>query len=194
MHAEVPSTRMLFNCNWRATEPACTRCRLRWVPASLPHTSRATAGARIWQPLRGEPWAVRSLIVCDLDDNLICFASNLVIDAPRAARRAKPRAPHPRAAEPAWQATLRARRAAIARGDSAQISRILQHAARSTSSTACGMQNSSAIVRSGCVVTVDWSICPRSDRRNRATASAVLVKLHHGIEVETPSVSVSPCA
>jgi len=36
-----------------------------------------TTGARIWQAPRDEPWAMRSLIVSDLDDNLICFASNL---------------------------------------------------------------------------------------------------------------------
>ena len=35
------------------------------------------AGAQIWQAPRDEPWAMRSLIVRDLDDNLICFASNL---------------------------------------------------------------------------------------------------------------------
>jgi catechol 2,3-dioxygenase-like lactoylglutathione lyase family enzyme len=34
-------------------------------------------GAHIWQAPRDEPWAMRSLIVSDLDDNLICFASNL---------------------------------------------------------------------------------------------------------------------
>lgn len=36
-----------------------------------------SAGARIWQEPRDEPWGMRSLIVSDLDDNLICFASNL---------------------------------------------------------------------------------------------------------------------
>jgi catechol 2,3-dioxygenase-like lactoylglutathione lyase family enzyme len=36
-----------------------------------------SAGARIWQAPRDEPWAMRSLVVRDLDDNLICFASNL---------------------------------------------------------------------------------------------------------------------
>jgi catechol 2,3-dioxygenase-like lactoylglutathione lyase family enzyme len=35
------------------------------------------AGAQIWQAPRDEPWAMRSLIVSDLDGNLICFASNL---------------------------------------------------------------------------------------------------------------------
>jgi catechol 2,3-dioxygenase-like lactoylglutathione lyase family enzyme len=35
-----------------------------------------TAGAHIWQAPRDEPWAMRSLIVRDLDDNLICFASS----------------------------------------------------------------------------------------------------------------------
>ncbi len=41
------------------------------------HTSLQAAGARIWQAPRDEPWAMRSLIVSDLDANLICFASNL---------------------------------------------------------------------------------------------------------------------
>ncbi|HWG04315.1 MAG TPA: VOC family protein [Beijerinckiaceae bacterium] len=36
-----------------------------------------TAGADIRQAPRDEPWAMRSLIVSDLDGNLICFASNL---------------------------------------------------------------------------------------------------------------------
>ena len=36
-----------------------------------------TAGARIRQVPRDEPWGMRSMIVGDLDDNLICFASNL---------------------------------------------------------------------------------------------------------------------
>lgn len=35
------------------------------------------AGAHIWQAARDEPWGMRSVIVSDLDDNLICFASNL---------------------------------------------------------------------------------------------------------------------
>ena len=43
---------------------------------SLHDTLRA-AGAHIRQPPRDEPWAMRSLIVSDLDSNLICFASNL---------------------------------------------------------------------------------------------------------------------
>jgi uncharacterized glyoxalase superfamily protein PhnB len=38
---------------------------------------RRAAGAHIWQAPRDEPWGMRSLIVSDLDDNLICFASNL---------------------------------------------------------------------------------------------------------------------
>ncbi len=42
------------------------------------HQELRTAGARIRQAPRDEPWAMRSLIVSDLDDNLICFASNLV--------------------------------------------------------------------------------------------------------------------
>jgi len=41
------------------------------------HQQLQTAGARISQAPRDEPWAMRSLIVRDLDDNLICFASNL---------------------------------------------------------------------------------------------------------------------
>ena len=41
------------------------------------HKQLQTAGARIWQAPRDELWAMRSLIVSDLDDNLICFASNL---------------------------------------------------------------------------------------------------------------------
>ena len=41
------------------------------------HQQLQTAGAHIWQAPRDEPWAMRSLIVRDLDDNLICFASNL---------------------------------------------------------------------------------------------------------------------
>jgi uncharacterized glyoxalase superfamily protein PhnB len=40
-----------------------------------------TAGARIWQAPRDEPWAMRSLIVSDLDGNLICFASNLAVES-----------------------------------------------------------------------------------------------------------------
>jgi|ERR1700722_17466931 catechol 2,3-dioxygenase-like lactoylglutathione lyase family enzyme len=35
------------------------------------------SGARIFQAPRDEPWGMRSLIVSDPDDNLICFASNL---------------------------------------------------------------------------------------------------------------------
>ena len=41
------------------------------------HDSLQAAGAHIWQAPRDEPWAMRSLIVSDLDGNLICFASNL---------------------------------------------------------------------------------------------------------------------
>ena len=41
------------------------------------HDSLQAAGAHIWQAPRDEPWAMRSLIVSDLDSNLICFASNL---------------------------------------------------------------------------------------------------------------------
>jgi catechol 2,3-dioxygenase-like lactoylglutathione lyase family enzyme len=42
------------------------------------HASLQAAGAHIWQAPRDEPWAMRSLIVSDLDGNLICLASNLV--------------------------------------------------------------------------------------------------------------------
>ena len=41
------------------------------------HASLAAAGARIWQAPRDEPWAMRSLIVSDPDDNLLCFAAPL---------------------------------------------------------------------------------------------------------------------
>jgi catechol 2,3-dioxygenase-like lactoylglutathione lyase family enzyme len=41
------------------------------------HQQLQATGARIWQAPRDEPWAMRSLIVSDLDGNLICFASNL---------------------------------------------------------------------------------------------------------------------
>ncbi|SOE95174.1 Resolvase, N terminal domain [Burkholderia sp. D7] len=41
------------------------------------HDSLHATGAHIWQAPRDEPWAMRSLIVSDLDGNLICFASNL---------------------------------------------------------------------------------------------------------------------
>ena len=40
-------------------------------------SSLERAGAKIWQAARDEPWAMRSLIVSDPDDNLICFASPL---------------------------------------------------------------------------------------------------------------------
>jgi catechol 2,3-dioxygenase-like lactoylglutathione lyase family enzyme len=42
------------------------------------HDELHTAGARIWQAPRDEPWGMRSMIVSDLDGNLICLASNLV--------------------------------------------------------------------------------------------------------------------
>ena len=42
------------------------------------HAALQASGTRIWQAPRDEPWAMRSLIVQDLDANLICFASNLV--------------------------------------------------------------------------------------------------------------------
>jgi len=41
------------------------------------YDSLQAAGAHIWQAPRDEPWAMRSLIVNDLDANLICFASSL---------------------------------------------------------------------------------------------------------------------
>jgi catechol 2,3-dioxygenase-like lactoylglutathione lyase family enzyme len=41
------------------------------------HETLRAAGAHIRQPPRDEPWDMRSLIVSDLDGNLICFASNL---------------------------------------------------------------------------------------------------------------------
>ena len=41
------------------------------------HASLQGAGAHVWQAPRDEPWAMRSLIVNDPDDNLICFASSL---------------------------------------------------------------------------------------------------------------------
>ena len=41
------------------------------------HVSLLAAGARIRQAPRDEPWGMRSLIVDDLDGNLLCFASSL---------------------------------------------------------------------------------------------------------------------
>lgn len=41
------------------------------------HDSLRKAGAQIRQAPRDEPWAMRSLIVNDVDGNLICFASDL---------------------------------------------------------------------------------------------------------------------
>jgi catechol 2,3-dioxygenase-like lactoylglutathione lyase family enzyme len=41
------------------------------------HVALRDAGAQIWQAPRDEPWGMRSLIVGDLDGNLIGFASNL---------------------------------------------------------------------------------------------------------------------
>jgi uncharacterized glyoxalase superfamily protein PhnB len=43
------------------------------------HQELQTAGAHIRQAPRDELWAMRSLIVSDLDDNLICFASSLAV-------------------------------------------------------------------------------------------------------------------
>ena len=40
------------------------------------YASLQEAGAHIWQAPRDEPWAMRSLIISDLDGNLIFFASN----------------------------------------------------------------------------------------------------------------------
>lgn len=45
--------------------------------ANALHSELKTAGARIWQARRDEPWAMRSLIICDPDGNLVCFASNI---------------------------------------------------------------------------------------------------------------------
>ena len=41
------------------------------------HKSLQATGAHIRQAPRDEPWAMRSIIVNDLDGNLICFAANL---------------------------------------------------------------------------------------------------------------------
>ena len=41
------------------------------------HDAPRSAGAHVRQAPRDEPWAMRSLIVGDLDDDLICFASPL---------------------------------------------------------------------------------------------------------------------
>jgi catechol 2,3-dioxygenase-like lactoylglutathione lyase family enzyme len=41
------------------------------------HDSLRAAGAHIRQPPRDEPWNMRSLIVSDLEGNLICFACGL---------------------------------------------------------------------------------------------------------------------
>jgi uncharacterized glyoxalase superfamily protein PhnB len=41
------------------------------------HDALQAAGARIYQAPRDEPWGMRSLIVSDLDDNLICFVAPL---------------------------------------------------------------------------------------------------------------------
>lgn len=45
--------------------------------ANALHDSLQADGAHIWQAPRDEPWAMRSLIISDLDGNLICFASGL---------------------------------------------------------------------------------------------------------------------
>jgi len=49
------------------------------------HEGLKAAGAQIWQTPRDEPWQMRSLIISDLDGNLICFASALPAEAARAA-------------------------------------------------------------------------------------------------------------
>ncbi len=41
------------------------------------HQSLRADGAQIWQAPRDEPWGMRSLIVSDPDDNLICFVASL---------------------------------------------------------------------------------------------------------------------
>jgi catechol 2,3-dioxygenase-like lactoylglutathione lyase family enzyme len=46
--------------------------------ADVLHHELERAGAFVRQAPRDEPWAMRSLIVSDLDDNLICFASALI--------------------------------------------------------------------------------------------------------------------
>jgi catechol 2,3-dioxygenase-like lactoylglutathione lyase family enzyme len=48
------------------------------------HGGLKASGARIWQEPRDEPWQMRSLIISDLDGNLICFASALAAEAARA--------------------------------------------------------------------------------------------------------------
>jgi uncharacterized glyoxalase superfamily protein PhnB len=45
--------------------------------ANALHDSLRAVGAHIRQPPRDEPWGMRSLIVSDLEGNLICFASEL---------------------------------------------------------------------------------------------------------------------
>ena len=45
--------------------------------ANALHDSLRAAGAQIRQLPRDEPWDMRSLIVSDLEGNLICFASEL---------------------------------------------------------------------------------------------------------------------
>jgi catechol 2,3-dioxygenase-like lactoylglutathione lyase family enzyme len=45
--------------------------------ANALHEQLCAAGAHIWQAPRDELWGMRSIIVNDLDGNLICFASNL---------------------------------------------------------------------------------------------------------------------
>jgi catechol 2,3-dioxygenase-like lactoylglutathione lyase family enzyme len=45
---------------------------------NIVHDALQAAGAHIRQPPRDEPWGMRSVIVSDLDGNLICLASNLI--------------------------------------------------------------------------------------------------------------------
>jgi catechol 2,3-dioxygenase-like lactoylglutathione lyase family enzyme len=47
------------------------------------HEGLKESGAHIWQEPRDEPWQMRSLIISDLDGNLICFASALPAEAAR---------------------------------------------------------------------------------------------------------------
>jgi catechol 2,3-dioxygenase-like lactoylglutathione lyase family enzyme len=44
--------------------------------ANALHAEFQAAGAQIWQAPRDEPWGMRSVIVSDLDGNLICFAGS----------------------------------------------------------------------------------------------------------------------
>jgi uncharacterized glyoxalase superfamily protein PhnB len=68
----------------RVDSASVSMCRATSLPAQTAdtdvnalHDTLQAAGAHIRQAPRDEPWAMRSLIVSDLDGNLICFASNL---------------------------------------------------------------------------------------------------------------------